>query len=654
LDDVEGNEGMEVRITARLLEDDGELRKRIDEAGGPSDHPGMDTMVVFDHTWVDVEPGGLGHVNSQRVVKVLTEAGAASLGAMRFDYDLKSMILEVKALRVHAKGGGVEAVDVKDPLSFEDVPQPARGMFWGPRMFVYRLPRLEVGDALEIRTYRKGFQVAYLGASEEGGQEEITPPMPGHFYDVVLFEEAVPVKDKRYTLVLPKDKPIRADVYHGALRVNMDFDDETVRYIWSKEDIPAFKPEKRMTFENNVKTKLVLATVRTWEEKSRWFFEANRDQFGWDEAIARMVAEVTRDCKTDDERADVLLHWVAQEIRYIGFSLGKNEGFTIHPGTMTFHERGGVCKEFGGMLVTMLRAAGLEAYPVMTQVGGRVEEVPADQFDHCFAAWKKPDGDFKLLDPTWAPFARETFCTAEQRQNYLIGTPEGEALGITPPREPKVSLLRFAGDSVLRADGSLEVEVTVTGNGRSDTNMRRALAYLPRANYTAYFEKMAEAVAPGAELLDFAYSTLDDFARSQEYTMKFRIPDHHALGGGLMRFHLPLFRLGTGPQFCRHLEVGDMPERKYPAMLWYTQRIEVDESLRLPRGYRLLDGVSPVRVERKPAGFEAGLETKGGTVRSTASIEFRVRQLEPGDFSPFRDVTQAIREYGSRTFLAVK
>ncbi|MHC5035948.1 MAG: DUF3857 domain-containing transglutaminase family protein [Planctomycetota bacterium] len=645
---------MTFEITAEFLENTEEIRKRIDEAGSEADHSGMNTVVVFDHTWVDVEPGGLGHVHNQRVVKILTDAGAAEMGALRFDYDPKSMVSRVKALKVHGKREGVEEVDVQDPLNFEDLPQPARGMFWGPRMFVYRLPRLRVGESVEIRTYRKGFQVAYLGASPEGGEEEITPPMPGHYYDVVLFEENVPVKEKRYTLVLPRDKPIRSDIYHGETRVNMNYGDQTIQYTWEKKDIPAIKPEKRMAFETDVKTKLVLATLKTWEEKSRWFWDANQNQFDWDEAISAKVAEITRGLSTDEEKAEALLHWVAQEIRYIGFSLGKNEGFTIHPGTMTFHERGGVCKEYGGMLVTMLRAAGLDSYPVMTQAGKKVEEIPADQFDHCFTAWKKPDGEFVLLDPTWAPFAREVYCSAEQQQNYLIGTPEGEPLGITPPKAPEVSLLRFEGASTLKADGSLESAVTITGDGRSDTNMRRALAFILRPMHGAYFAKLIEAVAPGVEILDFGFSQLDDFDRSQEYSIRFRAPEHHSAANGLLRFHLPLFRLGIGPNFCRHLEVGDLEKRKYPAMLWYTQRIVIEERLRLPRGFRLLDGASPVVVDRPPAGFEATLEQRGAELLAKAKIEFRVRLLETSAYPGFREVTQAIRDFGARTLLARK
>ena len=132
-------------------------------------------------------------------------------------------------------------------------------------------------------------------------------------------------------------------------------------------------------------------------------------------------------------------------------------------------------------------------------------------------------GEYVILDPTWAPFSREIYCSAEQQQNYLIGTPEGEPLKRMPALEPESSLLKFEGVSNLRSDGSLEAEVLITGEGRSDTNMRRALAFVSMPSRRAYFDKLLEAVAPGAELLDFEYSTLDDFDRSQTYSMRFRI-----------------------------------------------------------------------------------------------------------------------------------
>ena len=86
---------------------------------------------------------------------------------------------------------------------------------------------------------------------------------------------------------------------------------------------------------------------------------------------------------SDEAKAKALVHWVAQNIRYSGQTMGEGEGFTLHSGEMIFEQRSGVCKDIAGMLIAMMRGAGLDSYAAMTMAGSRIDEVPADQFNHC-------------------------------------------------------------------------------------------------------------------------------------------------------------------------------------------------------------------------------------------------------------------------------
>ena len=73
------------------------------------------------------------------------------------------------------------------------------------------------------------------------------------------------------------------------------------------------------------------------------------------------------------EKIAVLTHWVADNIRYAGITMGKGEGFTLHNLKMNYTDRCGVCKDIAGTLVAFLRMAGFEAYPAMTMAGSRVK-----------------------------------------------------------------------------------------------------------------------------------------------------------------------------------------------------------------------------------------------------------------------------------------
>ena len=139
--------------------DDADLLALVQKAGASADNGDADRVVVFKRTRVDVEDSGLAHFVDWQVIKCLTEKGAAQLARLRFDYDPSSNLVEIRRLRVlRAKG----APTVVAPDAAVDLPQPQQAIYWGARMKVVPLPRLNVGDAVEVETYMKGFLIAYL------------------------------------------------------------------------------------------------------------------------------------------------------------------------------------------------------------------------------------------------------------------------------------------------------------------------------------------------------------------------------------------------------------------------------------------------------------------------------------------------------------
>ena len=198
-----------------------------------------------------------------------------------------------------------------------------------------------------------------------------------------------------------------------------------------------------------------------WQAKSLWFYKVNEDygSFEFDDEIKDKADEIVRGAKTDWEKISRLTHWVAEEIRYSGISMGPGEGYTLHKGTMNFRDRCGVCKDKAGMLITMLRAAGFTSYPAMTMAGSRIDRIPADQFNHSVTL-VKVDGTYHLLDPTWVPGVRELWSSAEQQQEYLMGVPEGADLMSTPLSPPEKHFIRYRLDS--RHPGRRHLERTAS------------------------------------------------------------------------------------------------------------------------------------------------------------------------------------------------
>ena len=639
-------------------------------------YEGADRLVLFDRTEIDVEDSGLGHVYHHRFVKVLEQEGALALRAKRFDFDPASNMIEIVAVRVHRKDSTF--VDV-DPSGAVDVTAPADyGIFWGGRMKLLSLPPLEPGDGLEFITYKKGFQIAYLdeggvesarageagvlgdgaaGAGDAGAGEDderYIPPMRGHFYDVVTFQGSLPMLEKTYVVRVPRDKLIQYSQYNGEVMSSLTFTDTHLEYTFWKENIPALEREPRMPDLTDVVPKVVMATVPSWPEKSRWFFETNEWVFESNPEIDRMVEDVTAGLRTDEEKIAALVHWVAQNIRYSGLSMGEGEGYTIHPSSMTFSDRCGVCKDIAGMLVTMLRSCGYNTYAAMTMAGARVEEVPADQFNHCVVALKQEDGEYLMLDPTWAPWNNPVWSRWEGEQDFVIGSPEGEELTAIPAFTPDENLMTIESEARILEDGTLEGTFTMEGQGISDGRLRGVRAYREKADVDAYLEGWLGRISERAELLSYSLSDHRDFTRNTTLKLEYRVPHFVDIFGDEMVFKSPgLLLVADNGAILRMAGFPDTEEREYPAFMWAPQGVTLDETISLPRDFEV-ESPEDWSKEESLASASLAWEAVGRRLSLDAEAYLDRRLVPLDDFAGVRDVVTELKEEADNQLYAAR
>ena len=401
------------------------VKMALSATGNASAYPGEDQLVVFDSTLVDMQESGLTYVTVHTLTKVLTARGAGDLDVVKFGYDPLSAWVEIRKVVIHRGDGTSEALDTSKTL---DYPAPARAIYWGAREKMIGIGRLEPGDAVEVVMFRKGFTYALLQSDDD----RYVPPMKGQFYDIVDFFAHSPVLEKVYRVSVPKTKTLQYQFYNGEVQAGSWLEDGKMVYTFTKRDMMPLKTEPRMVALSDVAPKLLLSTSPDWYAKSTWFFGVNEAFGSFDSTpeIKSKVNEILAGATDEMDSVSRLTHWCGDEIRYSGISMGEGEGFTLHKGAMTFADRCGVCKDKAGMLITMLRAAGFKSYPAMTMAGSRIDYIPADQFNHCVTVVKLSDGRYHLLDPTWVPFLRELWSSAEQQQQYLMGVPESADLTV--------------------------------------------------------------------------------------------------------------------------------------------------------------------------------------------------------------------------------
>ena len=432
--------------------------------------------------------------------------------------------------------------------------------------------------------------------------------MPGEYFDIVRFAADAPMVEKRYVLRLPADKRLHAEVYNGALYSSVSYTDDHTEYAWWGRDLPAQVHEPSQPDGSDFVPKVVMATAESWEAKSRWFFDVNRDQFDVTPAIQAKVDQILKDAglsKASDERkAKELLHWTAQNIRYSGQTMGEGEGFTLHPGNMIFEQRSGVCKDIAGMLITLMRAAGLDSYAAMTMAGSRIDAVPADQFNHCVTALKLEDGTFQMYDPTWVPYNNTVWSLLETEQHYLVGTPEGETLSRIRYSPPEESTLAVQHDATLEQDGALRGKFRLDGSGAVDGRLRRLVSGTPRDGLQRRGERLLAALGPRVRDVRVQHGDIHDFGRDMWIELEYRIDHFAASVADGLEFPSPALNLvlSDGSLF-RAGSQSWAEERETDVMLYFTQLVDITEEIKVPGGLQLTYDAEPVAVDATYASF---------------------------------------------------
>ncbi len=592
--------------------------------------------VLYDSTSVVMEESGLSHVTNHQRIRANDYAGCSSLATIKIDYDPLSAYVEFQQVLLHHPDGTSEDV----LLRVYDYVAPARLIYWGASQKMVQIGHIDPGDEIEFVTYRKGFTYALLADNDD--DSKYIPPMRGHFYDIVPFWSNDPVNQKVYRVSVLTAKNLRFELYNcpadSPVHIDSTIDNDRTIYTFTKNYITPLKREPRALANNDIQCKLLLSTSPNWQAKSIWFYGVNEDygSFVPTPEVQAKVNELLLPAQSEHDSIAILTHWVADNIRYAGISMGPGEGFTLHNAQMNFTDRCGVCKDKAGMLVTMLRAAGFKAYAAMTMAHERIDRIPADQFNHSVCAVQHRDGSFEMLDPTWVPNVRELWSSAEQQQGYLIGLPDGADLQYTPVSAPENHYIRINAESFLDQFGTLSSTLTITAEGQSDRAVR-SVFNCRTAEWNRNLEVELLKIAPQAHIEKITHTSNDQYLK-QPVTITYRvtIPKFATVDKNTLIF-IPLSARNFYKNAMSHLFFNTSEAtRTQPFADACSRLVEIKETITLPDQYKKLHFPFVNGVADPAASFGCQYWMEGNKLTFAESALFGKRVYNASDWPSFR------------------
>ena len=505
-------------------------------------------------------------------------------------------------------------------------------MYSSVKLFTISMPALEPGAIIDWQMTIR---------DKEGAPEELMPELSTIWY----FAWEIPVQRSRLVVEVPEGTSLRWQAKGIDIEPTVQTAPGTIVYEFTKTDIPAITYEPYMPDLRALSPLLVVSTYDSWDEIAAWYADLAEDRYQTSSELLAKVEELTSGIQTPSDKISAIYDFVARDVRYVALEFGLG-GWQPHPASEVFANRYGDCKDQATLLITMLRAAGFEAYPVLLRVGDGLDAdfglLPTPHmFNHVIAAVRQGDG-WLFLDPTCDLCTADYLPDQDRAKHGLLVVGDGDRPGlqvVTDPFRPGDSFVRSHVQAVLSGEGNLKATASISTGGFDSVWYRSILLSYRPGERRKVFEQLLNYTVPGGRLVSFDHSDLEDTHKPVEITEEFEKDGFAQKAGTVMLFSIPYPAQLPFPDYFAD-EVGQ-EARIHPLITW-PERVEVHVEITVPEGLKvqLPQGVS---VENSVGFFQAEYAlTEEGGISASRILQINVAEVSPEDYPLYKELINAM------------
>ena len=260
------------------------------------------------------------------------------------------------------------------------------------------------------------------------------------------------------TITTPANRRLQTEA-HGPVLDESEAEDGRHVYRW-RYSAPIAVRENAVLSSLDREPRVFASTFPDWAAFSRAYAQLVAPKTELTPRLQKLADQVTDGVTDRREQARLLYTWVERHVRWVAIYLG-NGPIVPHDADSVLLRGYGDCKDQVVLLVALLRAKGIPAYPVLINLNPTYQlSGPAtlSAFNHVITYI--PEWNLHVdTTPGGAPFG--TLPVAEYGKPILPVTLQGEAPGQVPPLGSGLATERLRTSAVLTADG------TVTGTTES-------------------------------------------------------------------------------------------------------------------------------------------------------------------------------------------
>jgi len=575
--------------------------------------------VVFDKlaTRIREEADGTGTRQTTARIRILADAGVKDMAVLQFTYTALNQQVDIAYVRVIKPDG---TVVVTPAYNVQDLPADvtrSAPMYSDIHQKHVAVKGLGVGDTLE-------YQISL---------NTLKPEVPGHFWFEYEFQKDLIMLDEEVDLDLPAEKTVT--VASADAQPTITTAAGRKLYHWTSSNLARPDPDAPPKSEKNQKPSIQVTTFSNWEQVGAWYQSLQRESLVVTPAVQAKADALTKGLTTDEDKMHAIFNDVALHIHYVGLEFGIGR-YQPHPADDVLSNEYGDCKDKHTLLAAELKAAGIQAWPVLISSGRELDPAtpsPA-QFNHVITL--VPLGG-KLL---WMDSTEEVapigvlMTTLRDKQALAIPDAKAAYLERTPADLPFLQSASFHADGKLSDQGVFTGHISQSYHGDAELFIRVILRQVPQSQWKEFMQRLSNSTGFAGEVSNPQVSEIEQTSQPLQFSYdymreKFGEWDSHRISPPMPPMG---FELGPG---VKQIKPADDPELGSPGEMVYSS------SVQLPKGW----SISPEKettLKREWAEYQSTYAFKDGSYVAERRLIVKKNKVPLADWDNYLDFRRAI------------
>ena len=359
-----------------------------------------------------------------------------------------------------------------------------------------------------------------------------------------------------------------------------------------------------------------------------------------DEHLDKTVADITKDDKTQREKAAHIYQWVQKNMHYIAFE-DSLEGFIPRQAADICKRKFGDCKDMASILTAMCRKAGIDAY--FTWIGTRhkpytYEETPLPLVANHMICTIKLDGEWVFLDGTdpLIPFGlnpegiqgKEAMVAISEKDFKIIRVPE------TSPDVNNICDSTFLHISGRNVAGTVKLDF----RGYPSWNLQTYMMYYKNEDREKYVHAITTRGSNKYVQASYKYNATDNTNKDASLSSEFTIDNYVQSAGKECYINMNLKRDYED-------NYVDMADRDVALSFKFKDRLKEVVVLDIPEGYHA--SYIPKDDTRSLDGswnYKISYQSTPKTITLTKEYELKTLSIGVPQFAENNKMVESLRK----------